>query len=95
MLFFAHCVIDPEKRGKIEGLRPEHLKYISKHRSMVHYGGVAGTKDFAYSRICLFLNLSSEEEARNFVLNDPYHLIYSKVEIFNFDQKIPTGNPPP
>jgi uncharacterized protein YciI len=89
MKYFAQCFVNPIKNSDLKTLREAHIEYIEKFSSLIIYGGVCGNNDMPYQSICFFLNVESEQEALNFVNQDPYSTTYSSVEIKKFTQKIP------
>ena len=88
-MYFAHCIIDDSSADKIAQLRPSHLAYVKEFIANIAYGGVCGDAEVPYRSICLFLDVENEQQARDFIANDPYSSVYQSVDIQEFSQKIP------
>ena len=89
MLFFIHCVFDPERLDQVQELRDSHLAYIDQQRAKITYGGLLQSTAGGLDGICYFLDANSREAARKFAATDPYGSLYSHITAQHFEQRIP------
>ncbi|TVR76020.1 MAG: hypothetical protein EA412_14480 [Chitinophagaceae bacterium] len=87
--FLIICKIDMSKLALLEKLRPEHLQYIQSLKKTIRYGGVLLTENNEQKGICYIVNAKTISEAKQFIKDDPYYLLYQKVEVDLFEQKLP------
>lgn len=94
MIYMIHCIISPEKKHLRGSLIEAHLANVVKHRDAIVYAGVVESESDPFQRIVYFFRANSEAEARAFVDGDAYTTIYERVEILEFQQKLPGDSIP-
>jgi uncharacterized protein YciI len=88
-MYFIFCTVDPVRSHLRTVLRRDHLAHLIRERDTLVFGGVVETDARPFQRVCYFVNLDSQTEARAFVSRDPYSVMYRDIEIMDFRQRIP------
>lgn len=88
-LFCCHSFFDSSKLDKINDIRALHLDYI-KQKNCIHYGGVITDENNQHKGIIIIFYANNLEDAKEFIENDPYFVLYNKCNTDFFTQRIPT-----
>lgn len=69
--------------------KEEHHIYISSKTKIIIFGGLIFDENESPKGLIYILKSKNKTEALSFIKDDPYFIIFEKIEINRFEQKLP------